>query len=238
MLSASAASANSPTSRSSPFALLCSCSPAKRLRLTSLPPKPQIGRVINDPYPNGAWADPAGNGYSLTLVSGTASSTSTVSIGNVTPGGGFQTAGTVLQIDGTGSTEATRITADGIAFSATKFISPMRIEATLASSVELTGIRFHVNTNTYFAHPLDFRHSPATHARNTWPTSISSSPERPEADEYYPPRRWRSNFGVCKTPAQPLELRVLDTAMSSPYASRRVTVRSAAGLLAACHTSR
>ncbi|MEO5922463.1 MAG: hypothetical protein ABIR70_01410 [Bryobacteraceae bacterium] len=100
------------------------------------------------------WTDPQGAKYQVNVLSGRYFTGSELSVRNVTPSGGLLPVGTVLQIEGTGFSVGTKVTADGLAFSSLKVVSPTKIEATLASSAELTGIRFHFQNPTN--EPVDF----------------------------------------------------------------------------------
>ncbi len=118
----------------------------------SPPAYPLLG---NQSYPEGAWADPAGNPYAVNLVSGRIYPGIGPLISDITPGGGLHPAGTVLHIDGTRFEPSATVTADGLAISSVQFVSSSRIDVTLGGSRELTGLRFQVaNTpsqvNGYF----------------------------------------------------------------------------------------
>ncbi len=104
----------------------------------SLPPLPKIR---SDPYPANAWVNASGQALTTTLLSGNISVGGSASIRNVWPQG-FQAAGTVLHVDGTGFTPTTKIQADGASFTSA-FVSATRIDLTLTSSAELTGVRFY-----------------------------------------------------------------------------------------------
>ena len=100
-------------------------------------------------YPQYAWTDQLGNPYSVSMISGTIFTNVTngsVTVRSITPGGGLQSVGTVLQINGTGFDNTTQITADGVAFSAVQYVSPTQMTVTLASAVEIGGVPFHVQT--------------------------------------------------------------------------------------------
>ena len=106
----------------------------------SLPPLPRIRST--DPYPEKAWVNASGQALTTTLLSGYVTVGGVASIRNVSPQG-FQAAGTVLHVDGAGFTPTTKVQADGVSFSSS-YISPTRIDLTLTSSAELTGLRFFV----------------------------------------------------------------------------------------------
>jgi uncharacterized protein (TIGR03437 family) len=108
----------------------------------SLPPTPLI-RTSPNLYPQDAWTDGTGRPYTATLLSGYVQVGGTASIRNVSPQG-FQAAGAILHVDGTGFTPTTKLRAEALSFTST-FISPTRIDLTLASSAELTGVRFSID---------------------------------------------------------------------------------------------
>ena len=62
-----------------------------------------------------------------------------LSIQNVTPGGGLLPSGTVVAIDGTGFDASTTVTIDGVSISSTQLVSAQQINLTLAGSTEMTG---------------------------------------------------------------------------------------------------
>ncbi len=200
----------------------------------SLPQDPQIGRWVNDPYPVGAWADPGGKAYTVTLLSATMRARSTIAIRSVAPGWGFQAAGTILQIDGTGFNESTRIVADGLAFSAMKFVSPTRMEATLASAAELTGIPFRLTqanvSSTYFAQPQSILSPPGTDSSFiTGRHVILPITDRTKSTFFQ--RGGGSKAGIFANPnAQSIELEVADTSGSVPVGNRHYTLSPGAAL--------
>ena len=65
-----------------------------------------------------------------------------LSVQNVTPGGGILPAGTVLHIHGLGFTPSTTVQADAFTISAARYTGPQEMEVTLDAPTELTGKRF------------------------------------------------------------------------------------------------
>jgi uncharacterized protein (TIGR03437 family) len=115
-----------------------------------------VSNAVN--YPADAWAGPNNQAYSVTLASAQVRTDAPVTISGVSPAGGFQPAGTIVTITGTGFAASTKITAAGLAFSSLQVISPTRIDAVLASAAELTGARLRVELSKdsfidYFASP-------------------------------------------------------------------------------------
>ncbi len=114
--------------------------------------------VGNTPSTSNAyvWTDQLGNPYTVSMISGSIfpNGTGSVSVRSITPGGGLQPVGTVLQINGTGFDTTTQITADGIAFSSVQYVSPTQIAVTLASAAEIGGVPFHIQTGNL--QPVDF----------------------------------------------------------------------------------
>ena len=115
----------------------------------SLPPySPTF--ITRGVYPDDEWADAGGKSFQPTLVSGRWSlsgpsdSIGTLSVKSVTPGAGLHPAGTVVVIEGTSFDVSTKLSVAGMGFSSVKAVSPNRIEATLMTTSELTGTRFHL----------------------------------------------------------------------------------------------
>jgi hypothetical protein len=88
-----------------------------------------------------SWLDTQGVPYSFSVASGTLTVGGSASITNVGIVGGVLAgllpAGTVVEIDGTGFTNATVASIDGVAIAATQFISPKQIDVILAGSADL-----------------------------------------------------------------------------------------------------
>jgi len=195
------------------------------LSFTSRPP---IGPTPEAYGLEAPWADPAGNAYDTVLVSGQVQLGAEASIENVTPGGGFQIAGTVLRIDGTGFSSSTRVSADGLALSSVNVVSPTRIDATLASSVELTGVRFRISGSSssgFFSAfpsavvPID----PAQPGLFAIPHVIFPITEQKSAE--FTQRGGGSLLGMLVNPsASPMEIRLLDRMFEFPARSWRFTL--------------
>ena len=126
-----------------------------------------VGNVSSaqNPYPQYAWTDQHGNPYSVSMISGSIFAFGSVSVRSITPGGGLQPVGTVLQISGTGFDATTQITADGVAFSSVQYVSPTQMNVTLASAVEIGGVPFHVHTGNM--QPVNFFPGLPSDAGNT-----------------------------------------------------------------------
>jgi len=80
---------------------------------------------------------------SATVNPGTFTVGGSLSIQNVTPGGGLLPAGTVVAIDGTGFDATTTVTIDGLSAS-TQLVSAQQINLTLNGATEMTGKHVHV----------------------------------------------------------------------------------------------
>jgi uncharacterized protein (TIGR03437 family) len=65
----------------------------------------------------------------------------TLSLSNVTPGGGLIPTGTVLSIQGTGFTPSTLVEIDGVDSASSEFVSPSLIHVALAAPAEMDGKR-------------------------------------------------------------------------------------------------
>jgi hypothetical protein len=91
-----------------------------------------------------AWQDSRASPYSITVTPAEFSVGGTLSVANVTPGGGILPAGTVLQISGTGFASTTAVAIDGVSISGPQFVSPQQINVTLGAPTEMTGKHVHV----------------------------------------------------------------------------------------------
>jgi uncharacterized protein (TIGR03437 family) len=126
--------------------VLASAAPGTKSSIT-LDPKYDTG--VQRPSPG--WTDPQGNVYGVTVSPGVFTVGGTVSVASVTPGGGLQPAGTVLEIRGTGFTASTRVAIDAVAIASVKVESAELIHVTLAGATEMTGKHAHVDGVDYFA---------------------------------------------------------------------------------------
>ena len=89
--------------------------------------------------------DPLGADYALDVQPGVRTvGKGTLSLSNVTPGGGAIPAGAVLSLQGTGFTPSTAVEIDGIGSAASEFVRPDLINVTLAAPTEMTGRRVQV----------------------------------------------------------------------------------------------
>ena len=90
--------------------------------------------------PSGApWNNATGAPYSVTANQGTFTAGGTLSVQSVTPGGGVLSAGTILQINGTGFDSTTAVAIDGVSVSTPHFVNPEQLDVTLGVQTELTG---------------------------------------------------------------------------------------------------
>lgn len=90
-----------------------------------------------------AWTDPEGNTYTVTVQPGTFTVGGSLSVRDLTPGGGLLPERTVLQVRGTGFTAATAVSIDGVVIDSTQYSSPESMTITLGAPTDLTGKHFH-----------------------------------------------------------------------------------------------
>ncbi len=98
-----------------------------------------------------SWLDASGNSYAVTVTPGSVTIGGSVSIQNLSPGGGLLPAGTVVKINGTGFTPSTPVEIDGVSISKTQFVSAQEIDVTLGGAAELTGKRVVLGNVQYFS---------------------------------------------------------------------------------------
>jgi len=103
----------------------------------------QTASVTADPIAS-FWNDPQGNGYSVSVSPGKVTIGGTLSIANVSPGGGLLASGAVIEIDGTGFSSATSASIDGASIGSVQVSSPQKMVLTLGGPTELTGKRIRV----------------------------------------------------------------------------------------------
>ena len=103
----------------------------------------QTASVTADPTAS-FWNDPQGNPYSVSVSPGTVTIGGTLSIANVSPGGGLLASGAVIEIDGTGFGSATTASIDGASVASVQVASPQKMILTLRGPTELTGKRVRV----------------------------------------------------------------------------------------------
>jgi hypothetical protein len=103
----------------------------------------QTASVTADPT-GSTWTDPQGNIYSVSVSPGKVTIGGTLSIANVSPGGGLLAKGAVIEIDGTGFSSATTASIDGASVASVQFSSPQKMLLTLGGPTELTGKRVRV----------------------------------------------------------------------------------------------
>jgi uncharacterized protein (TIGR03437 family) len=100
--------------------------------------------------PSSSFTDPDGNTFDLSanaIQSGSIALGGTLTIQNVTPGGGIVPRSLAIQVIGTGFTSATTVSMDGVSVATTSFISPSLITLTLAAPIEMTGKHLHVQNS-------------------------------------------------------------------------------------------
>ena len=87
------------------------------------------------------WTDDQNNAYSVTVAPGLVTVGGSLSVQDLSPGGGLLPAGTLVRIHGTGFSAATAVGIDGVSISNAQFAGPGEIDLTLGGAVELTGKR-------------------------------------------------------------------------------------------------
>ena len=130
----------------SPTAGLARLTDVPLIELTITVDKPHVISVFTDEGST-FFKDLKGTVHLLTtnaVQPGAIATGGTLSVENVTPGGGLLPAGTRLDIPGTGFTSATSVTIDGVSVGAPQFVSPSLMQITLAAPIELTGKHVHV----------------------------------------------------------------------------------------------
>jgi len=107
--------------------------------LTSAPNGKILSLTVD---PSGAdWDDPAGNTYSTTVVPGVFQVGGSLSVQNVTPGGGLLPRGSVVQINGTGFDPSTAVAMDGVSLASVNRVNAQQMELTLGADTEITAKR-------------------------------------------------------------------------------------------------
>jgi uncharacterized protein (TIGR03437 family) len=86
---------------------------------------------------NTKWMDANGVQYSVNVTSGQFTVGGSLSVGNANISGGLQPAGSLVEIDGTGFSQDTVVSLDGVVLSSTQVVSPQKINVTLASAAVL-----------------------------------------------------------------------------------------------------
>ena len=85
------------------------------------------------------WTDLEGLTYSVTAVAGQIAVGGTLSVQNVSPGGGMLSAGTVVRIGGIGFNANTAVQVDGVSVASTRYVSNQELDITLGGGTDLTG---------------------------------------------------------------------------------------------------
>jgi len=97
-----------------------------------------------------SFTDPDGKTFVLSanaIQPGSIAAGGTLTIQNMTPGGGIVPPGLAMQIIGTGFTSDTTVSMDGVSVASTSFISPTLITVTLAAPIEMTGKHLHLQNS-------------------------------------------------------------------------------------------
>ena len=119
--------------------------PIVAVTATTLPGlAPGTSTTVTATAGNAPWRDGKGATYSIDVATGTLTIGGALSLADLQPLTGPVAAGTVLHIDGAGFTAATAVDIQAVALSFVSFVSPNRIDVTLAGPAELTGKRVRV----------------------------------------------------------------------------------------------
>ena len=81
----------------------------------------------------GGWLDAQNNAYSVTIAPGSVTVGGSLSVRDVTPGGGLLPAGALVRVRGTGFSAATVATIDGVSVSSAQFMETGEIGLTLGA---------------------------------------------------------------------------------------------------------
>ncbi|MEO8594794.1 MAG: hypothetical protein ABI759_15860 [Candidatus Solibacter sp.] len=87
----------------------------------------------------GPWYDTNGRPYLVTVTGGEFRAGGALSLRNVTPGGGYLPAGTVVRVSGGGFDSSTRVALDGVSIAAQHVTDAQHVEFTLGGATEMTG---------------------------------------------------------------------------------------------------
>jgi hypothetical protein len=129
-----------------------------------------VGQTFNltlDPK-SSLWYDPTSTLYPVELKSGLMTVGGTLSISDVSPGGGIVQPGTVISIKGMGFDPSSRVDINEAAIATTKVISANLIRVTLSTPLDIRGKRIRVsNANrelaTYYPYQRTSRVGTSTH---------------------------------------------------------------------------
>ncbi len=92
--------------------------------------------------PSGSvWTNTLGSAYSVAVTPAAFQVGGSASIQSVTPAGGLQAAGTVVQISGAGFDSSTVVTIDGVSIASALLVSSQQMNVTLGGATEMTGKR-------------------------------------------------------------------------------------------------
>lgn len=112
--------------------------------------------ITLDPSPQ-PWDDAQGNPYTVSVTPGTLTVGGSLSVGDVSPGGGRLPVGTAVRVMGTGFVPASVLSVDGVGVASVQVVSANEIDfVTSGGPVEMTGKRVHVSNpdggeSSYFA---------------------------------------------------------------------------------------
>src|SRR5579862_608817 len=96
-------------------------------------------RAITIDPSQGPWTDENGNAYTVTATSGSLTVGGSLSVENVSPGGGLQATGALMHIFGTGFSPATTVSIAGVSLSSNEYVGPNEVDVTLGGAADLTG---------------------------------------------------------------------------------------------------
>ncbi len=97
-----------------------------------------VRAIAIDPS-QGPWTDEDGNAYTVSATPGAVSVGGSLSVQNISPGGGLQPAGTLVRIFGSGFSFATVVSIAGVSLSSTRFAGQGEVDVTLGGAADLTG---------------------------------------------------------------------------------------------------
>ena len=102
-----------------------------------------VGAATLTPRAGSAF-DPSGSAFVVSATSGSVTVGGSLSIQEVTPGGGLWASGKTIRVIGNGFTPASQLVLDGVPISAPVFVSPNEIDFQLTGSTELSGKKMRV----------------------------------------------------------------------------------------------
>jgi uncharacterized protein (TIGR03437 family) len=87
------------------------------------------------------WTDAGNNVFAVTAAPGSVTVGGSLSVKNLSPGGGLLAAGALVRLTGTGFTAGTTASIDGVSISRVQFASAGELDLTLGGAADLTGKR-------------------------------------------------------------------------------------------------